>query len=175
MEMEKRYYIADRCPENDELVEDTLAKRNECHAARRKLAADFGSDSVMIRNTKVVGPAYMEKKNLPWLKWEERMQGGYGYYPKKSTKLGKAYEKRLNEEEILHFDPSKYILDKLKLHRCVFGGRGLYFAVAGIADERIIVSIPGPLEADRGEDPFPVVPEWLKEVKMSEWYAIQGE
>ena len=76
---------------------------------------------------------------------------------------------------------SKFILDKLNLHRMVAGtsqssrtGSALYYSVAGIVSGKILVSIPGSKESEHGREPFPEVPAWLREVKESEWLAAQG-
>ena len=60
----------------------------------------------------------------------------------------------------------------------VFEGRKIFEAAAGITEDlkKILVVIPGTKEKSPGcTAPFPAVPEWLREVKESEFLAAQGK
>lgn len=182
--MEKHFYIGEG-PEAEELIAETLARGNVVSEARKALITEYEADGLILsrwNNGKVAGLAFEKPTSRPYLKGETRTLGheGYGYYPKLNTKEGKRLASRLSSEE-LTFSMSKFILDKLHLHRLVTGpshvsrtGCALYYSVAGIVSGKVLVSIPGGKEREGGEDPFPEVPAWLREVKESEWLAVQG-
>lgn len=182
--MEKHFYIGEG-PEAEELIAETLERENVAREARKALIAEYETDGLILsvwNDGKVAGLAFEKPTNRPYLKGETRLSNGegYGYYPKLSTKEGKRLAERLKAEE-LTFSRSNFILDKLCLRRIVAGasqssrtGRALYYSVAGIISGKVLVSIPGGKEREGGEDPFPEVPVWLREVKESEWLAAQG-
>lgn len=182
--MEKHYYIGEG-PQAEELIVETLERENVAREARKALIADYEADGLILsvwRDGKVTGLTFDKPTSRPYLKGETRLSNreGYGYYPKLNTKEGKRLAKRLEAEE-LTFSQSNFILDKLRLRRTVAGpssasrtGCALYYSVAGIVSGKVLVSIPGGKEWEEGEDPFPEVPAWLREVKESEWLAAQG-
>ena len=182
--MEKHFYIGEG-PEAEALISEALARENVARKARKALIAEYETDGLILsvwNDGKVTGLAFEKPTIRPYLKGETRLSNGegYGYYPKLSTKEGKRLAQKLEAEE-LTFSMSKLILDKLRLHRMVAGpsqssrtGSALYYSVAGIVSGKILVSIPGSKESGHGRDPFPKVPAWLREVKESEWLAVQG-
>lgn len=182
--MEKHFYIGEG-PEAEELIAETLERENVAREARKALVAEYETDGLILSvwdNGKIAGLAFDKPTSRPYLKGETRLSNGegYGYYPKLSTKEGKRLAERLKAEE-LTFSRSNFILDKLRLRRMVAGassasrtGCALYYSVAGIISGKILVSIPGNKENEHGRDPFPEVPAWLREVKESEWLAVQG-
>lgn len=182
--MEKHFYIGEG-PQAKELIAETLERENIAREARKALIAEYKTDGLILSgwgDGKVVGLAFDKPTSRPYLKGETRLSNGegYGYYPKLSTKEGKRLANRLEAEE-LTFNQSKFILDRLHLCRMVAGassasrtGCALYYSVAGIISGKILVSIPGGKEREGGKDPFPEVPVWLREVKESEWLAVQG-
>lgn len=182
--MEKHFYIGEG-PQAKELIAETLERENIAREARKALIAEYKTDGLILSgwgDGKVVGLAFDKPTSRPYLKGETRLSNGegYGYYPKLSTKEGKRLAERLKAEE-LTFSWSNFILDKLRLRRMVAGassasrtGCALYYSVAGIISGKILVSIPGNKENEHGRDPFPEVPAWLREVKESEWLAVQG-
>lgn len=93
------------------------------------------------------------------------------------TKAGKAFCAKIqNVRDILNQYPSfnDFMLRKLKLTCWVFGARTCYFSVCGVASDHFIVSIPEKSE-DFGGDKFPEIPEYLTEIKQSEFLALQGK
>ena len=182
--MEKHFYIGEG-PQAEALIAETLERENVAREARKALIAEYETDGLVLSvwgNGKVTGLAFEKPTSRPYLKGETRLKngGGYGYYPKLSTKEGKRLAERL-EAENLTFSQSNFILDRLRLRRMVTGpssasrtGHALYYSVAGIISGKVLVSIPGSKENEHGKDPFPEVPAWLREVKESEWLAAQG-
>lgn len=176
--MEKHYYIGEG-PEAEKLIAATLEQSKVSEEARRALMADYGADGVIESrgfNNTVVGLGFKEKIDVPFLKGHELLSGGYAYYPKRNTKDGKELAKRLNDKR-LSFDHSRFILDYLKANRTVIEGTKVIMSAACISEDmkKILVVIPGVAEKVPFSDPFPAVPEWLQEVKESEFLAAQGK
>lgn len=176
--MEKHYFIGEG-PEAEKLIAEVVSRREETLTARRALMRDFGSDGLILGGVwgyNIVGLAFKEKTDLNFLKGGNRVTDGYAYYPKRNTKKGKELAQRLNKES-LHFSVSYFILSTLKLHRSVFSARRMYVSASCITEDlkRILIYIPGPKEKEDGpSDDFPAIPEWMREVKESEWLAAQG-
>ena len=170
--MERHYFIGEG-PEAEKLIAATLARREVARKARLSLMHDYSSDGLLLsggREGSIVGLSFKEKRDIPFLKGGNRIEGGYAYYPKMNTKKGKELAQRLKEGN-LTFSASHFIVDALKLEHFAFSGSRMYVSVAGTSENLkcILVSIPG----ERG-DTFPVIPEWMREVKESEWLAAQG-
>lgn len=175
--MEKHFFIGEGT-EAEKLIASMLARREVARKARLSLMHDYGSDGLLLsggREGSIVGLSFKEKKDIPFLKGGNRIEGGYAYYPKMNTKKGKELSKRLDDKD-LTFSASHFIIDALKLERFAFSGRRMYVSVAGTSEDlkKILVSIPGDREEGRPSDDFPAVPEWMREVKESEWLAAQG-
>lgn len=93
------------------------------------------------------------------------------------TKAGKAFNAKIQSvRDILNQYPSfnDFMLRKLKLTCWVIGARTGYVSVCGVASDHFIVSIPEKSE-DFGGDKFPTIPEYLTEIKQSEFLALQGK
>ena len=93
------------------------------------------------------------------------------------TKAGKAFNDKIQSvRDILNQYPSfnDFMLRKLKLTCWVFGVRICYVSVCGVESDHFIVSIPEKSE-DFGGDKFPEIPEYLTEIKQSEFLALQGK
>lgn len=169
--MEKHYFIGEG-PEAEKLIAATLERQEVATEARRKLMEDYGADGLIEggwNSKKVFGLGFKQKADAPYLKGGERVADGYAYYPKLNTKAGKQLAKRL-EDERLTFNASCFILDALSISRMVFEVRKIFEAAAGVTEDlkKILVIIPA-----SEEGPFPAVPEWLREVKESEFLAAQ--
>ena len=177
--MEKHYYIGEG-PEAEKLIAATLARHEVATEARMALMQAYGADGLIKRNWdggSIVGLGFKQKTDAPYLKGGEKVSDGYAYYPKRNTKSGKELAKRLEDERLI-FNASCFILDALSISRMVFEGRKIFEAAAGITEDlkKILVVIPGTKEKSPGcTDPFPAVPEWLREVKESEFLASQGK
>ena len=170
--MERHYFIGEG-PKAEKLIAATLARSEVARKARLALMHDYSSDGLLLsggREGSIVGLSFKEKKDIPFLKGGNRIEGGYAYYPKMNTKKGKELAQRLKDGD-LTFSASHFIVDALKLEHFAFSGSRMYFSVAGTSENLkcILVSIPG----ERG-DTFPFIPEWMREVKASEWLAAQG-
>lgn len=183
--MEKHYFIGEG-PEAEELIAVARKKELAVWEARRAVVEDYDADGLMEsvwRDGSVTGLAFITQVKRPYLKGETKLANdeGYGYYPKKSTKEGKKLAKRL-EEENMKFKMSNFIIEFLNLERAVTGpamggsryGYRIYYSVAGIVRNKVLVSIPGSKDPEKCKDTFPVIPEWMREVKESEWLAAQG-
>lgn len=93
------------------------------------------------------------------------------------TKAGKAFNAKIQSiRDILNQYPrfNDFMLRKLKLTCWVFGACTCYVSVCGVASDHFIVSIPEKSE-DFGGDKFPTIPEYLTEIKQSEFLALQGK
>ena len=170
--MERHYFIGEGS-KAEKLIAATLARSEVARKARLALMHDSRADGLLLsggRDGSIVGLSFKEKRDIPFLKGGNRIEGGYAYYPKMNTKKGKELAQRLKEGN-LTFSASHFIVDALKLEHFVFSGSRMYVSVAGTSENLkcILVSIPG----DRG-DTFPIIPEWMCEVKESEWLAAQG-
>ncbi|EHK89843.1 DUF5420 family protein [Aggregatibacter actinomycetemcomitans] len=93
------------------------------------------------------------------------------------TKAGKAFNAKIQEiRNILNEYPSfnDFMLRKLKLTCLVLGERAGYVSVCGVVSDHFIVSIPVKSEELDGDD-FPVIPDYLLEIKQSEFLMLQGK
>lgn len=93
------------------------------------------------------------------------------------TKAGKEFNAKIqNVRDILNQYPSfnDFMLKKLKLTYLVIGARTGYVSVCSVASDHFIVSIPEKSE-DFSGDKFPGIPEYLTEIKQSEFLALQGK
>ena len=178
--MERHYFIGEG-PEAKAVLAKTVERMKICNAARKKLLKDYGADYFtetgpsFFGGGELIGLGYYEKVQRPYFKGEERTELGYTYYPRLSTKEGKALAKRLKEEKELHFYPSHFICELLGVRRCCHKGMRFFWSAAGFADGKLLLSVPGSKESEDGEDPFPEIPDWLREVKESEFLAAQGK
>ena len=93
------------------------------------------------------------------------------------TKAGKAFNAKIQSvRDILNQYPSfnDFMLRKLKLACLVLGACTAYMSVCGVASDHFIVSIPEKSE-DFSGDKSPEIPEYLTEIKQSEFLALQGK
>ena len=166
----ERYIYAGEGPENDAFMEDLKALVEKCRKARKALKDDYATDGLYIEGNEIMGLAFNERKKLPYLKGEVDLGGGYGYLPRKGDKEGKKLANRIEQEKILHFDPAKYIIEKLGVARDSYKGGRWYCSVAGYTTKRVMVKIPGPKDEE-----FPVVPDWMREITQSECDRLYAE
>lgn len=187
--MERHYFIGEG-PEAKELIAETWARWQACNDARKRLLEDYKADFFMetgyslLGGGEVIGLGFHDKVQRPYFKGEERTKMGYAYYPKLSTREGKALAKRLKEEKELHFHASKYLLKKMNISRILFEGGRVHWCTACFVDDKVLLSVPGPKSPKSFEerkklnlsiDPWPQIPDWFKEVKQSEFLRVQGE
>ncbi|EHK90556.1 DUF5420 family protein [Aggregatibacter actinomycetemcomitans] len=95
----------------------------------------------------------------------------------KRNKAGKAFNAKIQEiRSILnnYLPFNEFMLNKLKLTCWVFGQYKAYVSVCGVTSNHFIVSIPVKSEGYHG-DKFPLIPEYLTEIKQSEFLMLQGK
>ncbi|QLB15858.1 hypothetical protein A6B39_10565 [Mannheimia granulomatis] len=95
----------------------------------------------------------------------------------KRTKAGKAFNAKIQEiRGILQKYPSfnDFMLRNLKLNCWVLGQRMAHLSTCGITSNHFIASIPVKSEGYDG-DGFPLIPEYLTEIKQSEFLMLQGK
>lgn len=174
--MEKHYFIGEG-PEAEKLISAMLEREKVAREARNSLMNDYGIDRLYLwRDGSVASLGFKEKTDASFLKGGKKKSDGlYSYLPKLNTKAGKELAMRLKDEN-LTFSVSNFILDSLNLHRSSFDSFKMFVSVAGVTkDKKILVLIPGTKEkSPECPDPFPAVPEWLLEVKESEFLAALG-
>lgn len=122
-------------------------------------------------------PEYAKIKEDKTYKFEMIENGKVVITGSGRTKAGKAFNDKIQSvRDILNQYPSfdDFMLRKLKLNCWVLGARTCYVSVCGVASDHFIVSIPEKSE-DFGGDKFPTIPEYLTEIKQSEFLALQGK
>lgn len=187
--MERHYFIGEG-PEAKALIAEANERWRASCDARKRLLEDYGADFFMEtsysleRGGRIEGLGFSERVKRPYFKGEERTKMGYAYYPKLSTREGKALAKRLEEEKELHFCTAVYLLKKLNISRILFEGGRVHWCTAGWIEDKVLLSVPGPKSPKDLEerkklnlsiDPWPQIPDWFREVKQSEFLAAQGE
>ncbi|QOF67320.1 DUF5420 family protein [Actinobacillus sp. GY-402] len=122
-------------------------------------------------------PEFVKIKNDKTYKIEKINDEKFCITGNKRTKTGKAFNAKIQEVGgILQKYPSfnDFMLSKLKLNCWVLGDRMAYLSVCGTANNHFILSIPVKSE-EYGGDEFPEIPEFLIEIKQSEFLLIQGK
>lgn len=178
--MKFHYYIGEG-PEATSLASyciDKLKARNE---ARHILCSDYGAQGVIESSRYVSGLVFKEAQDAKHFKLTQKQDGHFWYSPRRNCKEGKAFAQRLCDPALV-FNNSDYIVKKLNLYCEVLGehaasnsGIAMYFSVAGIVGEKIIVKIPNTENCEDGSDEMPTIPTWLHPVKESEFLAVQGK
>lgn len=93
------------------------------------------------------------------------------------SKAGRAFNETIGSiRNILHEYPSynKFMLRKLGLNCSVDRNQIQFVSVCGVAENYFLVAIPVKSE-DFGGKEFPSIPDYLTEIKQSEYLALQGE
>lgn len=103
------------------------------------------------------------------------VNGGFTYFPDPSTDKGKTYQDMLCDQR-LRFHAEAWLLRALNIHAEAHGrcehcrnAHARYKARALWENRQIYLKIPS--EAN----PYPEIPQWLREVKESQWLAAQGK
>ncbi len=175
--MEYRYYLG-RGPEAEEIISFCADRIKSVSMRRKQIAAEFGVDSFASRDGggTIAGATFVNE--VPgWAKLESRIaEGGYCYIGRKNTKIGKAFNEAIHAEDA-NFSLHTYILEKTGMNRLVIEGRRIFRSKAGYHEDSILVCVPQEkVTASKCTyDPMPVPPEWLKEVRESEFLAAQGK
>ncbi|MCK3654889.1 hypothetical protein A4G19_03635 [Pasteurellaceae bacterium Macca] len=96
----------------------------------------------------------------------------------KRYKAGKVLDKMIKAiREILHKHPSfsRYAIKQLGLDCWIFTNEGrAFFSVCGVENSVFLVEIPQKEQGDKGDE-FPQIPDYLTEIKESEFLALQGK
>jgi hypothetical protein len=95
------------------------------------------------------------------------------YKPNSRSNNGKELRKRINAVNRLHTTFSKEVIAALGIDRWCHDGSKVFMSSAGCTDTALLVSIPGSPD-DGQSDKFPDIPDFLREVKESEFLAAQG-
>lgn len=93
------------------------------------------------------------------------------------SKAGRAFNDTIgNIRDILQKYPSynKFMLRKLGLNCSVDRNQIQFVSVCGVAENYFLVAIPVKSEGFGGKE-FPSIPDYLTEIKQSEYLALQGE
>lgn len=97
--------------------------------------------------------------------------------PDKRYKAGKVLDEKLHQcWQILQEYPdfSRFSLKQLGIYIMTPEITTLYFSVAGVANGCYIAQIPIP-NSEHCRDKFPEIPDYLTEIKESEFLALQGK
>ncbi|WP_109422765.1 DUF5420 family protein [Aggregatibacter actinomycetemcomitans] len=95
----------------------------------------------------------------------------------KRTKAGKAFNTKIQQirDVLNNYLPfNEFMLNKLKLTCWVFGQLKAYLSVCGVASDHFILSIPVK-SGELGGQEFPTIPDYLVEIKQSEFLMMQGK
>lgn len=93
------------------------------------------------------------------------------------SKAGRAFNETIASiRNILHEYPSynRFMLRKLGLNCSVDRNQVQFVSVCGVAEDHFLVAIPVKSEGFGGKE-FPSIPDYLTEIKQSEYLALQGE
>lgn len=199
----KRYFIG-QGDEAQEIINRVFDKRDEWRGTIEEIEREFsmkgfvgvwdkGRGNVMSGYDGIQGPfsdrkltkdeeaelgvKYVDCERKFDDKGFEPISVSYMYAPRLNTKKGKEMKAMLDEKNKMAFSPHRYIIDELKCFRFYGSGGKLYHSSAGIVNETLLVVIPHGSGRDEimGKEDFPILPEWMREVKESEFLAFQGK
>lgn len=91
-------------------------------------------------------------------------------------KTGKAFKQTLEKiASILNESPdfSDFVLKKIKMYKMVGGATCVYFSVCGVCQDVFIAKVPVKDKGNFGDE-LSFIPDYLTEIKESEFLAIQG-
>jgi hypothetical protein len=172
--MDHKYYVGEG-PEAKSLIAETGGAIQKFHSECQEVADEYGAEGCFTVGRCVIGLMFKEKSENDFLSLFEQNEDGYCYKPRRNFKAGKELQNRLDAIQTVR--PSEFIVNKLGVSRMSAGkhlgsrtGMAMYHSVAGYNHGVLVVKIP----AGEGGDPMPTVPEWLREVKESEFLAAQG-
>lgn len=121
-------------------------------------------------------PALEQVKNEKGYKVSSFKDNAYVVKPDCRYKTGKNFKKTLEKiASILGKSPdfSRFALRKIGLFKMVGGNTLLYFSVCGIYQDVFVARVPVKEEGDFGDE-ISFIPDYLTEIKESEFLAIQG-
>lgn len=123
------------------------------------------------------GFVYGDRKDRQGLKFGAAVKGGFTYFPDNATEDGKKFEELLSDPR-LRFDQEIWFLKALNVTGVASGYcehcrniHALFKPRAFRPDGKFEIFLKIPAEMS----PYPVLPEWCKEVKESVWLAGQGK
>ncbi|BAS49102.1 hypothetical protein AANUM_1871 [Aggregatibacter actinomycetemcomitans NUM4039] len=125
----------------------------------------------------VNNPEFKEIKADKTYKFDMRKNEKVVITGNKRTKAGKAFNAKIQEIRAIlnnYLTFNQFMLHKLNLTCLVFGQRKGYRSVCGVASDHFILSIPVKSEELDGDD-FPIIPDYLLEIKESEFLMLQGK
>lgn len=178
--MEYRFYIGEGEPART-LIGEVLASGQYAGVYRDALIEQTGADNLVFFSHfpgKPQGLVFNERKEIPGLKMgAPTVTTGFAYFPDLATEEGKKLQGLLFDKR-LEFDAEQMLLNELGLQLEVVGYcdvcrnvhakfRSHAFIIDGIP--KVFAQVPVVKEI------IPMPPDWMKEVKESEWLAAQGK
>ncbi|EPR43158.1 hypothetical protein dsx2_2518 [Desulfovibrio sp. X2] len=178
--MQSKFYIG----EGDEAAK-LIASLDQALAsfskAREETCSVFGFDGVLSRELPLGGVTvvgFWTKDDIEVGQRTSRgvlpqsMSGdGHGWRPDMRTKTGKILKAALTELNDKTVDYSVYLTRSLGIgFHAAFNGR-LYISVAGAVGGKVLAKVP---QRDYSDTTAPTPPQWMREVKESEFLAAQG-
>ena len=145
--LEYTSYFIGRTDEAFDMANEAQKRYAERESARRKLVNEYNEDGLLVNigflgAETIVGLLFKDKVDYKFLKGEKKLESGYSYTPKKTTKEGRKLFNRFSEDE-LYFSMRGYILSKTGLTRYVCDEGDMYTSAAGVIEGIPFVVIPG--------------------------------
>lgn len=165
----KRYFYLGDGPKNDWLVQKVCERIDRCRAAREQLAKDYGACKLWEQGGRIAGLAYRKRMNVSWLVLACSTGQYLVYRGNTDTQKGREVMQGLRDDKKLLFDPEAYILEVLRAQRLLRVNGCTVCSWAFCARGKIGLSIPGSKKRMPETEPFPALPDWLREVSGSEW------
>lgn len=173
----KTYMFVGEGPEADALIARVRARKEDTDARRLALCEEHGADGLLMDWWDAARPIalyYLEKQDRPYLKNETRQDGRWCYYPKRSTKMGKALKAALDSDDV-YFSASSMILQDLSLQVLTSTYRSVLKSNAGCTDTQVVVILPVDMDDLASMAVKSRVPSWFREVTQSELDRIADE
>lgn len=172
-----RYFLGEG-PEVDALNKEVDARIKARQAAQKALIEEYGADTLVVNGDdwSPLAFGFKEETKAPrFLKAADIKDGFYLFEPDKRYKKGKELAEKFKDPKYA-FSPRKYVLEKYGLFRMTFGNGHWYRSVVFWPKDNIMaVEIPVNTEDASSNDPWPEIPPFLREVKYSEFLAVQGK
>lgn len=177
--MQYRFYIG-KGEEAARLVSEMVHAMLHASAYRDALIEQHGARNLFCYANEPDRPrgfVYGDRKDRQGLKFGAAVQGGFTYFPDNATEDGKKFEELLSDPG-LRFDQEIWLLKALNVAGEARGYcehcrniHALFKPRAFRPDGKfeIFLKIPAAMS------PYPVLPEWCRETRESEWLAEQGK
>lgn len=177
--MKYRFYIGDG-EQARKLIGEVIASEQHAGVYREALIGDIGAENLLYFSHipgKPQGFVFKERKEIPGLKiGSVTTESGFAYFPDLATKEGKKLQEALYDKR-LEFDAEQMLLNELGFQLEVTGYcevchnvHAKFKSHALIIDgiDKVFAQVPV------DEEIIPMPPDWMREVRESEWLAAQG-